>query len=47
VAAVPWLLPSHYLGNLFVGFYIWNASYIVMSGGCVLHALGYSLNSRQ
>jgi hypothetical protein len=37
---LPWLLPHNLLGDLFIGFYVWNGSYLTMSLGCCLLAVG-------
>jgi len=36
MAIIPWLLPSVPLGNLFIGFYVWNASFILMGIGFLM-----------
>ena len=41
-AVIPWLLPHHLLGDLYIGFYLLNASYLLMSLGCCLLAVCYS-----
>lgn len=45
-AVVPWLLPHELRGDLYVGFYLWNASYVVASVGCCLLAIGSHENAR-
>src|SRR5437016_1703561 len=40
-AVIPWLLPHSMLGDLYLGFYLWNVSYVLMSLGCCLLAIGY------
>jgi len=38
-AIVPWQLPHGLTGDLFVGFYVWNGSYVLaFLGGCILAA---------
>lgn len=33
---LPWLLPTGFLGDMFIGFYLWDVSFFVMGAGCVL-----------
>ncbi len=41
-AGVPWLMPKTLMGDFFVGFYIWNWSFVAMSLGCILASIAYS-----
>jgi heme exporter protein D len=34
---------SSFWAILHVGFYVWNASHVTMSLGCILNAIGYVL----
>lgn len=40
-AVIPWFLPKTLVGDLFIGFYLWNVSFIAMSLGCGLATLAY------
>ena len=40
-AVVPWLLPHYLCGDLYVGFYLWNASYLMASLGCCQLAIAF------
>jgi hypothetical protein len=35
-AIIPWFLPKTLSGDLFIGFYCWDASFLLMSLGCAL-----------
>ena len=45
--ALPWVLPKEITGDLFVGFYLWDASFLLMSAGCVLANIRRSQASRE
>jgi hypothetical protein len=34
--SLPWLIPRNVSEQLFVGFYLWDASFFVMAIGCIL-----------
>lgn len=38
---IPWILPKSLVGNLFIGFYLWNLSFLAMCVGCVVVSLAY------
>ena len=44
---LPWMLPKEITGDLFVGFYLWDASFLVMSAGCVLANIRRSQASQE
>jgi len=39
--SVPWLLPKEIAGHLFVGFYLWDFSFFMMSAGCILASIAH------
>ena len=41
-AVVPWLIPKVLTGDVFIGFYCWNTSFLTMSLGCLLLPLSIS-----
>jgi hypothetical protein len=37
--ALPWIFPKDVTGDFFIGFYVWDASFFVMSAGCILASI--------
>jgi hypothetical protein len=41
-ALVPWFMPHSLTGDLLIGFYCWNGSFLAMSLGCALASAAYA-----